>query len=121
MDREVVVDDKSIIEYVKSAKLKGTISFKDYGFVWNLESLDLEFIFNNGEMVIAYYTGKNYSKSIGHEHVDNEDVIELIKEINREDKMVKITYFLGASMFDIVDKTEKRKKSWFLVRRYYSC
>lgn len=74
--------------------------------------------------MIEYYirkNNKNKFKYIGHLHVDNEDVINMINEINREDKMVKITATFLGSAFQIVDKDTKRKKSWFLIRRYYSC
>ncbi|MDE6585859.1 MAG: hypothetical protein K2K80_04175 [Clostridia bacterium] len=121
MDNKNLVDDAAIIDYVKSTNLKGKISFENYGFIWDLGSLSLIFICNSGEMQIEYCKRKNKLISIGHLHVDNEDVIDMINEINREDKMVKITTTFLGSTFEIVDKDSKRKKSWFLFRSYYSC
>ena len=121
MDNQKFVDDATIIDYVKSTKLKGKVNFVNYGFKWDLEKLSLTFIFNSGETVIDYFKDKNKLVPIGHLHIDNEDVIDMIDEINREDKMVKITVTLFGSSFQIVDKAAKRKKSWLLIRRYYSC
>ncbi|MCH5155414.1 MAG: hypothetical protein J1F69_02305 [Clostridiales bacterium] len=122
MDNQNYVDDKAIIDYVKSIKLKGNVSFENYGFMWDLEGVSLAFISNSGEMMVNYYKkGKKKLVEIGHLHVDNEDVINMINEINSEDKMVKITAAFLCSTFEVVDKTAKRKKSCFLVRRYYSC
>ena len=121
MDNQSFADDKEIIDHVKSMHLKGEVSFENYGFRWELGGLSLAFIFNSGETVINYYKGKGRLVEIGHTHVDNEEVINMINEINRDDKMVKITATCLGSTFRIVDRTEKRKKSWLLVRRYYSC
>ena len=121
MNNQSFVDDKDVIIYVKTIKAKGKVSFENYGFRWDLEGLSLAFIFNSGETVIAYYKNAKKLVEIGHLHVDNEDAINMINEINREDKMVKITATVFGSNFEIVDKNTKRKKSWFLVRRYYSC
>ena len=121
MDNQNFVNNASIIDYVKSTNLKGKVSVVNFGFIWDLENLSLKFIFNSGETVIDYFKGKKNLISIGQLHVDNEDVIEMINEINREDKIVKITVTLLGSSFQIVDKASKRKKSWFLIRRYYSC
>lgn len=121
MDNKNFIDDASIIDYVKSTNLKGKITFENYGFRWDLETISLMFISNSGEMEIDYYKRKNKLKLIGHLHVDNEDVIDVINEINREDKMIMITVTFLGSTFEIVDKDIKRKKSCFLIRRYYSC
>lgn len=121
MDNPNFVEDKAIIDYVKSIKLKGNVSFENYGFRWELGSLILDFIANSGETVINYYKGTKKLIEIGHTHVNNEDVINMINEINREDKVVKITATFLGSTFEIVDKDAKRKKSRFLIHRYYSC
>ena len=121
MDNQKFVDDASIIDYVKSINFKGKISFEAYGFRWDLGTLSLAFISNSGETTIEY---KHKLISLGHIHVDNEEVIDLINQINREDKMIQITascFGAFGSSFKIVDKTAKKKKSCLFIRRYYSC
>ncbi len=113
MNKQSFVDDKEIIDYVKSIKLKGNVIFENYGFKWELENLSLSFIANSGETVINYYKGKKALIEIGHIHVNNEDVINLINEINHEDKMVKITATFLGSTFEVVDKNTKKKKVGF--------
>lgn len=121
-NKYVEVKDETIIDHVKSSNLKGQIVFENHGFKWYWGDLWLEFIFNSGEMTISYFKSKSKFISIGHMHVDNEDIIDLINEINREDKVIKVTSnFLWGSSFEIIDKTAERKKSCFLIRRYYSC
>lgn len=83
--------------------------------------ISLEFIFNSGEIIINYFKRQNRLKPIGHMHINNEEIIDMINEINREDKVVRITATFFGSSFQIIEKATKRKKSWFLIRRYYSC
>ena len=45
---------------------------------------------------------------------------QIDQDINSEDKRVHIAVLLGGSNFSIEHKTEKQKKSWVLVRHYYS-
>lgn len=110
----------SIIEYVKSAKLKGNLEIiNDNEFIWDLGGLYLRFLLDNGETTVLYSKRKSQFFDIGHFHEDNCDVINLIQDINSEDKRIHIVSFLG-SAFHIEDKTKKKKKSWLLVRHYYS-
>lgn len=110
----------SIIEYVKSAKLKGNIKIEENAFIWELGDVCLHFYIDYCETTIEYFGRKNKICSVGHFHEDNSSVVELINDINCESNMVEISVsFLGSS-FNLLDKTTKKKKSWFFVRRYYS-
>ncbi len=110
----------SIIEYVKSAKLKGNVEIiSDEQFVWDLGGLYLSFLIDNRETTVVYSKSKSQFLEIGHFHEDNSNVINLIQDINRADKRIHIAAFLGSG-FCIEDKTMKKKKSWLLVRHYYS-
>ena len=119
------VDDKeevlAVMEFVKSAKLKGTVEIiSDNEFSWDLGGIFLRFLVDNRETTVLYSRGKSHFFEIGHFHEVNCDVISLIQEINSEDKRIHIAVLLGGSNFSIEHKTEKQKKSWVLVRHYYS-
>ncbi len=110
----------SIMEYVKSAKLKGNVEIiNDDQFVWDLGGLYLRFLPDTAETTVVYSKRKKQGFEIGHFHEDNCDVVNLMQDINRDDKRIHIVSFLG-SAFYIEDKTKKKKKSWLLVRHYYS-
>ena len=80
----------------------------------------LRFLVDNRETTVLYSRRKSKLFEIGHFHEDNCNVISLIQDINSEDKRVHIAALLGCSNFGIEHKTEKKKKSWVLVRHYYS-
>ena len=109
-----------IMEYVKSAKLKGKVDIGKDWFWWDLGGIHLYFGVDFRETIVEYHRRKSRINSIGHFHMDHSDVINLIKEINSEDKTVQITASPLWSSFDIIDSTAPKKKSWFLIRRYYS-
>ena len=110
-----------IMEYVKSANLKGKVEIIDDDVVlWDLDGVCLKFLIDDGTTTILYSRRKNMLFAIGHCHEDNCDVINLIQDINSEDNMVHITVFLGSSLFAVEHKTKQKKKSWLLVRHYYS-
>ena len=111
----------AMIEFVKATKLKGTVEIiSDYEFLWDLDGIFLRFFVDNNETTVSYSRRKSLLFEIGHFHEDNCDVISLIQDINSEDKRVHIAVLLGGSNFSIEHKTEKKKKSWVLVRHYYS-
>ena len=61
----------SIIEFVKSTKLKGEIEIiNDYVFTWNLEGIFLHFLIEEGETTVIYSQYKAHCE-IGHFHEDN--------------------------------------------------
>ena len=113
----------AIMEYISSTNLKGRVEIGDNdSFWWHLGGVSLSFHIGSGETTIEYgrYNWKHFP--IGHLHVDNSDLIQMIKEIDSESKMVEISSALPlGSSFAIIDKTRKKKKSWLLIRRYYSC
>ena len=80
----------------------------------------MRFLIDNSETTVLYSHRKRHLFEIGHFHEDNCDVISLIQNINSEDKRVHIAVLLVSSNFSIEHKTEKKKKSWVLVRHYYS-
>ena len=111
----------AVMEFVKSAKLKGTVEIiSDYEFLWDLDGVFLRFFVDNNETTVSYSLRKSLLFEIGHFHEDNCNVISLIQDINSEDKRVHIAALLGCSNFGIEHKTKKKKKSWVLVRHYYS-
>ena len=111
----------AIMEFIKSANLKGNIEIiDDNEFLWDLGGVFLRFLVDNRETTVLYSRGKSHFFEIGHFHEVNCDVISLIQDINREDKRIHIAVLLGGSNFSIEHKTEKKKKSWVLVRHYYS-
>ncbi len=119
------VDNKdeilAVMEFVKSAKLKGNVEIigKDE-LLWDIGDVYLRFLFDIRETTILYSRRKSRYFETGHFHVETCDVISLIQDINSEDKRVHITVLLGGSNFDIESKAEKKKKNWLLVRHYYS-
>jgi len=111
----------AIMEFIKSANLKGNIEITDDNeFLWDLGGVFLRFLVDNRETTVLYSRGKSHFFEIGHFHEVNCDVISLIQDINSEDKRIHIAVLLGGSKFSIEHKTEKQKKSWVLVRHYYS-
>ena len=111
----------AIMEFIKSANLKGNVEITgDDEFLWDLGGVFLRFLIDNGETTVLYSHRKSHLFEIGHFHEDNCDVISLIQDINSEDKRVHIAVLLDGSNFSIEHKTEKKKKSWVLVRHYYS-
>ncbi len=119
------VDNKdevlTVMEFVKSANLKGTVEIiGEHEFLWNLGGIFLRFLIDSRETTVLYSRRKSHFFEIGHFHEDNCEVLSLIQEINSEDKRVHIAVLLGGSNFDIEYKTEKKKKSWLVVRHYYS-
>ena len=110
----------AIMEYVKSTNLKGDVDISEDDFWWNLGDIELYFSFDITETKIEYHLCKNKMIYLGHTHYNNSDVLKLIQEINDENKMLKITVTPLFSTLSVVDRTAKQKKSWFLVRRYYS-
>ena len=110
-----------IMEYVKSANLKGNVEIIGEGeFLWNLGGIFLRFYIDNREATVFYSRRKSRFSEIGHFHENTCNVIDLIKDINSEDKRVHIAIGLGGSNFDIEQKTDKKKRSWLIVRHYYS-
>lgn len=115
-------DFLSIIEYVKSAKLKGNVEIiNDDQFVWDLGGIYLRFLLDNDETTVVYSKRKSQVFEIGHFHEENCNVINLIQDLNSENKRIHIVIvsFLGSD-FLIEDKTKKKKKSWLLAKHYYS-
>ena len=111
----------AIMEFIKSANLKGNIEITgDNEFLWDLGGIFLRFLIDNSETTVLYSHRKSHFFEIGHFHEDSCDVISLIQDINNEDKRVHIAVLLGGINFSIEHKTEKKKKSWVLVRHYYS-
>lgn len=111
----------SIINYVKSAKLKGSVDVGEEWFWWNLGDVELYFCIDKYDTTVSYFRNGHKTILIGHFHVDNSEVVKLVQDINCESKMVQITASVLFSSFSIINKTDKKKKSWFLCRRYYSC
>ena len=110
-----------IMEYVKSASLKGEVEIiGDNVILWDLDGVCLKFLVDDRETTILYSRRKNMFFEIGHCHEDNCDVTNLMQDINSEDNIVHITAFWGSSWFAVEHKTEQKKKSWLFVRHYYS-
>ena len=110
----------AVIEFVKATKLKGTVEIiSDYEFLWDLDGIFLRFFVDNNETTVSYSRRKSLLFEIGHFHEDNCNVINLIQDINNENKRVHICTFLGSS-FCVEDKLKKKKKSFLFIRHYYS-
>lgn len=109
----------SIMNYVKTAKLKGSVKIEENQFSWYLGDIRLIFYMDLRETTVEYYRLKG-KMPIGHFHEDNSEVIKLIEDINCDGKMILITDTWLGSAIRLVDKSEKKKKSRFFVRRYYS-
>lgn len=120
MNMENENDVLAIMEYVKTAKLKGSVEIGKDEFLWDLGGIFLRFTIDNLETTVIYARRKSQRFGIGHFHEDNCDVISLINEINNEDKIVQVTVHPLGSSFCIVNKTDRRKKNWVIVRHYYS-
>lgn len=110
----------TIMEYVKTADLKGNVEIGKDEFLWDLGGIFLRFSIDIRETTVFYSRRKSQLSGIGHFHEDNCDVISLINEINNADKIVRISVHPLGSSFCLVDKTHKKKKSWVIVRYYYS-
>ncbi|MBO4990353.1 MAG: hypothetical protein J6D37_08495 [Clostridia bacterium] len=123
MANERQSDVASIMEYVKSATLKGSTQIAETWFLWNLGEISLHFILDERETTVEYFRHDDQKNAIGQIQKENSEVIGLIEEINSEDKMVLITRSLlnFCNTFAVVDKAAEKKKSSFFVRRYYSC
>lgn len=114
------IEVSDIINYAKSAVHKGTVQIldDDDGFLWDLGDLKLEFRMDNNETTVNYFI-KSARRGVEHFHVDNTDVIDLIRQIDDDNKRIMITKAFWGMKFDIVDKALPKKKSRFLRRRYY--
>ena len=111
----------AIMEFVKAANLKGNVELTgEAEFLWYLGGIFLRFLVDNRETTVLYSRHKSRFFEIGHFHEDNCDVINLVQDINREDKRVHIAVLLGGSNFGVEQKTQKKKKSCVLIRHYYS-
>ncbi len=110
----------AIMEYVKSANLKGGVEIGKDEFLWDLGGVFLRFAIDVRETTVFYSHRKNQFFNIGHFHEDNCNVIGMIKDINSEDKIVQITVHPLGINFSIVDKTDMKKRNWLIVRHYYS-
>ena len=112
----------TIIEYVKSANLKGSVEINRESFWWNLGDVTLVFYLGDGETIVEYYHSKHIRFNLGHLHVNTSDLMKFIQDINCENKMVKISVFIPLliSKLTIVNKTVGKKRSGLFVRRYYS-
>ena len=111
----------AIMEFIKSANLKGNVEITgDNQFLWDLDGVFLRFLIDDRETTVVYSHRKSPLFDIGHFHEDNRDVISLTQNINNGNKRVHIAVLLGNGMFSVEHKTEKKKKSWVLVRHYYS-
>ena len=110
-----------VMEFVKTIKFKGTVEIvSDYEFLWDLGGIFLDFYIDNNETTVLYSHRKSKWFVIGHFHEDNCNVTNLIQDINSEDKRFHVAVLLGGSYFKIEHKAQKKKKSWVLVRHYYS-
>ncbi len=110
----------SIIEFVKSTKLKGNVEIDEKSFWWNLENIKLCFYLDIDETSIEYYRcKKNKAIYLGHTHYDTSEVLNLIQDINDKNKILKITVTPLFQTFSVIDRA-KKKKSGFFIRRYYS-
>ncbi len=110
----------AIMEYIKSANLKGSVEIGNNEFLWDLGGVFLRFAIDVRETTVFYLHRKSQLLNIGHFHEDNFNVISLINEINSEDKRVQITVHPLGDSFSIINKTDKKKRSWLIVRYYYS-
>lgn len=111
----------SIMNYIKTVKVKGNVDIGEACFWWKLGDVELHFCIDPDETTVSYYRKGHTKTSLGHFHKDNSDVVNLIQDINSESKMIQITVSFLCSNFSIINKTAPKKKSWFLCRRYYSC
>jgi len=114
------IEVSDILKYAKSAVHKGTVQIldDDAGFLWDLGELKLEFLIDFDETAVCYFI-KNTRRDVDHFHVDNVNVIDLIRQIDDDNKRIMITKTFWGLCFDVVDKTLPKKKSRFLRRRYY--
>ena len=117
MDNELL----TIVNYVKNTSLKGNVEIiSDEEFLWDLGGVFLRFLLDKRQTTVLYSRRKNRFFDIGHFHEDNDGVLNLIKDINSENKRVHITSHLLGSDFSVEDKAEKTKKSLLFIRHYYS-
>ncbi|MGN1207746.1 MAG: hypothetical protein ACI4SP_05550 [Eubacteriales bacterium] len=121
MDNSGQDDILSIMNYIKTVNLKGKVDIEEHFFWWNLGNIELYFCIDTNETTVSYYRNGHKLHYLGHFHIDNSDVVNLIQDINSESKIIQITYSFLGSGFSVIDKTAEKKKSWFLCRRYYSC
>lgn len=112
-----------IIRFIKSANLKGKIEIiGDTTLTWDLGGLFLQFCLDDLETTVLYSDHKGGHCELGHFHEDTCNVINLIQEINREDKRVHITtsFWVAASALKI--KQRKKRKTAYLfaiiIRNY---
>ena len=111
----------TIINYVKNTRLKGNVEIiSDEEFLWDLGNIFLRFLLDNRQTTVLYSRRKNRFFEIGHFHEDNDGVLNLIKDINSENRRVHLTLYLLDSDFSGEDKTEKTKKNLLFIRHYYS-
>lgn len=98
----------TIMEYVKSADLKGSVEIiGDDEFLWDLGGIFLHFAIDARETTVFYSRRKSQRFGFCHFHEDN----CVIKDINSEDKIVQITVHPLGDNFCIVNKSDKKKKS----------
>lgn len=117
------ISKTTILDYVRSAKMKGVVDVDDYGFTWDLEGVFFRFNVYENQTDVDYFGDTHDDEPIGKFIKDNAEVLPFIEEINDENKMVAITkYFLGlCTSFEVVDKSTPKKQSDMFVRHYYSC
>ena len=109
-----------IMEYVQSANLKGSVTVVgENEFLWDLGGVFLRFSVDDRETTIGYSHHKNKFTEIAHFHENTCDVIDFIRDVNREDARVHIAAFLFGGYLEIEQKSAEKKKSRF-VRHYYS-
>lgn len=121
MDSSGQDDRLSIMNYIKTIKLKGNVDIEEDGFWWDLGNIKLYFCIDKYETILSYYYKGHKLRYLGHFHEVNSDVVNLIQDINSESRIIQITDSFFDSSFSIIDKTAERKKSRFLCRHYYSC
>ena len=111
----------SIINYIKKTNLKGQIEIIDDGkFIWDLGEICLIFLVDDEGTTVSYSHRKSIFCEIGHSHENNDNLLSLIEDINNEKRRVHIATSLVGSRFNVEDKVKKKKKSWLLVKHYYS-
>lgn len=123
MANERQSDVASIMDFVKSATLKGSTQIGETWFLWELGEITLHFNVEESQTTVEYFRHDDPKNAIGQIQKENSEVIGLIEAINSKDKMVFITRSLlnVCNSFAVVDKSAEKKKSGFFVRRYYSC
>jgi len=117
------VSKAEILDYVRSAKMKGTVDVDDYGFTWDLGGVFFRFSVYDNQTDVDYFGDTHDDDPIGKFIKDNAEVLPFIEEINDENKMVAITkHFLDICVtFEVVDKSTPKKQSGLFTRHYYSC